>query len=76
MFFRKKSVHSSPSQEFDRNKMDPVIRSSICTGEKTAGFKNLETGRFEDIMLIRQEKDLQEFLDLYGISKEEIRTEY
>ena len=71
MFFRKKSVHSSPSQEFDRNKMVPVIRSSICTGEKTAGFKNLETGRFEDIML-----DLQEFLDLYGISKEEIRTEY
>ena len=56
--------------------MVPVIRSSICTGEKTAGFKNLETGRFEDIMLIRQEKDLQEFLDLYGISKEEIRTEY
>lgn len=76
MFFRKKSVHSFPSQEFDRNKMVPVIRSSICTGEKTAGFKNLETGRFEDIMLIRQEKDLQEFLDLYGISKEEIRTEY
>ncbi|HJC63018.1 MAG TPA: aspartate dehydrogenase [Candidatus Blautia merdavium] len=76
MFFRKKAVHSSPSQEFDRNKMVPVIRSSICTGEKTAGFKNLETGRFEDIMLIRQEKDLQEFLDLYGISKEEIRTEY
>lgn len=76
MFFRKKSVHSSPFQEFDRNKMVPVIRSSICTGEKTAGFKNLETGRFEDIMLIRQEKDLQEFLDLYGISKEEIRTEY
>lgn len=76
MFFRKKSVYSSPSQEFDRNKMVPVIRSSICTGEKTAGFKNLETGRFEDIMLIRQEKDLQEFLDLYGISKEEIRTEY
>ena len=76
MFFRKKSVHSSPSQEFDRNKMVPVIRSSICTGEKTAGFKNLETGRFEGIMLFRQEKDLQEFLDLYEVSKEEVRTEY
>ncbi len=76
MFFHKKSGRKKAVLKFDREKQIPVIRSSICTGEKTAGFKNLETGKFEDVMLIRQEKDMQEFLELYGISAEEIKTEY
>ena len=33
----------------------PVIRASICTGEKVAGFKDRTTGKFEDLMLIRNE---------------------
>ena len=52
----------------------PVVRSSICTGEKVAGFKDRETGRFRDVMLIRNDKELEEFKRMYGI--DEIKTEY
>ena len=54
----------------------PVIRSSICTGEKVAGFKNLTTGKFEDIMLIRDDHDLDEFLSLYGVDAGTITKEW
>ena len=39
----------------------PAIRVSICTGEQVAGFKNLSTGKFEEITLIRDRKDLEDF---------------
>ena len=53
-----------------------MIRASICTGEKVAGFKEAKTGRFEDLMVIREEKDLQTFLKRYGVKKEEIKKEW
>lgn len=49
---------------------EPVIRSSICTGEKVAGFKNRQSGVFEDIMLIRVPGDVAEFRKKYGIGEE------
>ena len=52
----------------------PVIRCSICTGEQVAGFKDVHTGKFTDIMLIRDEKDLEEFKAMYKIT--EIRKEF
>jgi len=51
-----------------------MIRSSICTGEKVAGFKNKEDGHFTEVMLIRSYEDELYFKELYGI--EEIKTEY
>ncbi len=45
----------------------PVIRCSICTGEKVAGFKNKTTGKIEEVMLIEDEFDLQKFRTRYGI---------
>ena len=53
----------------------PVLRRSICTGETTAGFRNKETGRFEEVMLIRSEKDVDDCMSEYGIS-EKPHTEY
>ena len=47
----------------------PVLHKSICTGETTAGFKDLNTGKYTDIMLIRNEKDLKEFMETYGIER-------
>ena len=87
MFFHKFSRHSSSEQKqkisaavyadtWDRTVKKPVIRSSICTGEKVAGFKNLSTGKFEDIMLIRDDADMKSFLKLYGVSPEEITKEW
>ena len=62
--------------EYDRENLKPVIRSSICTGEKVAGFQNVNTGKFEEVMLIRDNKDMDEFLTKYDISVAEIRKEW
>lgn len=71
-FFRKKEA---PTEDYDRENLRPVIRVSICTGEEVAGFRNLQTGKFTDIQLIRDRRDLQEFMDRYGL-KEEPPREY
>lgn len=59
---------------YDIENKRPVLRSSICTGEQVAGFKDVNTGHFEDIMLIRNSADLDEFMRMYGIT--EITKEY
>ena len=74
MFFLKKKEKQQSG--FDREKEIPVIRSSICTGEQVAGFKDKETGYFREIMCIRSEKDRAGFLEEYGISSEEIKKEW
>ena len=61
---------------YDRENQKPVIRSSICTGEKVAGFRDLNTGKFSEVMLIRDNKDMDEFLTKYDISVAEIRKEW
>ena len=62
--------------EYDKENQKPVIRSSICTGETVAGFRDLSTGKFTEIMLIRDNKDMDEFLTKYDISVAEIKTEW
>lgn len=63
-------------QTYDKENLRPVIRSSICTGEQVAGFRNLQTGKFSEVMLIRNGGDLQEFLDTYALSETEVGREY
>ena len=63
-------------KSYDRENKIPVIKASICNGEQVAGFKDLKTGHFEEIMLIRGEKDKSDFADQFGISLSEIRKEY
>ena len=60
---------------YDREHMKPVIRASICTGEEVAGFKDIRTGKIEEIMLIRSPEDLEKFKAIYEIA-EEIAKEY
>lgn len=60
----------------DKENLKPVIRASICNGEQVAGFKNIHTGRFSEVMLIRNDRDLKEFLKKYDISEEEMTKEY
>ena len=59
---------------FDPETQYAVIRSSICTGEKTAGFKNKTDGHFTEVMVIRDPDDIERFKKIYGIEK--IKTEY
>ena len=69
-------VKEKPVQSYDRDTLRPVIRESICTGEQTAGFQDVHTGKFSAVMLIRTNADLKEFCRSYGIRPEEITTEY
>ena len=59
---------------FDPEKQYAVIRSSICTGEKVAGFKNRDDAHFTEVMVIRTPDDLKRFKQIYKV--EEIKTEY
>lgn len=60
--------------QYNPDKMTAVIRRSICTGEKTAGFRDRKTGHFTDIMLIRNQQDECHFKEIFGI--EELETDY
>ncbi len=73
--FGKKAQKDSPGT-FDRENLKPVIRASICTGEQVAGFKDLRTGKFSEIMLIQSEADRKSFLSRYGISADELTKEW
>ncbi len=66
--FSKKSTQR-PAYDYNPEKEKPIIRASICNGEQVAGFKNLETGEFHEVMLIRDSNDLAEFKQVYGIEK-------
>ena len=52
-----------------------MIKASICNGEQVAGFRDIKTGRFEEIMLIRNPSDLESFRMEFGIEGE-IKKEY
>ena len=67
MFFKKRQ---QPKGSYDHENKKPIIRASICTGEQVAGFKDLHTGAFEEIMLIRNNDDLAAFKERYGIEGE------
>ena len=60
---------------YDKENKKPVIKSSICNGEQVAGFKDIHTGKIEEVMLINSMADLDKFKAMYGIN-EEIAKEY
>ena len=73
MFGKRKKQRIS---SYDKTGKTPVIRSSICTGEQVAGFKDQASGKFEELMLIRDRRDLSEFLLRYQVEESEIKEEY
>ena len=68
--FGRKNKSEKKSYSYDRENMIPAIRASICTGEQVAGFRDKNGGRFEEVMLIRNNADLIEFRERYGIDGE------
>lgn len=62
------AVHFDPETQY------AVIRSSICTGEKVAGFKNKTDGHFTEVMLIRSPADEKEFKETYRVDS--LKVEY
>ena len=65
MFGKKKN--NAPS--YDKATEIPALKSSICTGEQTAGFLNTETQKFRDVMLIKTPADLEVFKRTYGVDE-------
>ncbi len=55
--FRKK-----PKVQFDPNTQEPAILKSICTGEMTAGFVDKSTGKFQDLMSVKDEDEFKKIL--------------
>ncbi len=64
--FKKKTEKRS----YDKSRQKPVLKCSICTGEQVAGFQDIHTGSFEEVMLISGVADLECFRDQYGITEE------
>lgn len=62
--FRKKPIEK---KTYDKENLRPILKCSICNGEQVAGFKNVHTGKFEEVMFIRDEKDLNEFKEMYDL---------
>jgi len=71
-----KKKHQEISVNYDKEHQKPVIRASICNGEQVAGFRDDRTGKFTEVMLIRNEKDLRMFAEQYAIDIQEIKKEY
>ncbi len=69
--FRKKKTLKT----YDKDNKKPIIKASICNGEQVAGFKDIHTGKMEEVMLIKNQEDLNIFKEMYGIN-EEIENEY
>ena len=67
MLFSWLKQKKAPAEAYDRDLLEPAIRSSICTGEKVAGFREKETGRFREVCLIRTPDDLDAFRRRYGV---------
>lgn len=65
MFLKKKAEKKT----YDKENKKPVIKASICNGEQVAGFQDIHTGAFEEVMLIRNSEDLFRFKEEYGISE-------
>lgn len=73
MFWKRKRPNRI---SFDKTGKIPVIRSSICTGEQTAGFRDTASGKFEEVMLLRSDADLQEFLRRSGVDAADVKKEW
>lgn len=66
MFFKRRIEKKT----YDKSSKKPVIKASICNGEQVAGFKDIATGTFEEIMLIKNQDDLVAFKEIYDITEE------
>ena len=64
----------SETVPYGPEKQVPVLKCSICTGERIAGFKDIETGHITEVMVIRSDDDLRYFRKHYGIDT--LKEEY
>ncbi|MGN0460554.1 MAG: aspartate dehydrogenase [Ruminococcus sp.] len=66
--------HLKKTIPFDPKTQYAVIKISVCTGEKVAGFRNMAYGHFTEVMLVRNKEDEKRFLKIYNLEK--VNMEY
>ncbi len=71
MFLFKKNVKNNAKnvskKNYNKETQKPVLKCSICNGEQVAGFQDIHTGKFEEVMFIRNPADLADFREQYGV---------
>lgn len=72
MFFRKEKE----KKDFDRSLIDAAVLTGICSGEKTFGFIDKRTGKFNSVCLVRSQKELDEILEGYGLLEKDVKQIY
>ena len=55
--FKKKIV----TKTYDKENKKSVIKASICNGEQVAGFKDIHTGKIEEVMLIKNQESEKDY---------------
>ena len=71
--FGKDKKRTVPEISYDPETQEPVLKSSICTGERVAGFMDISTKKFHDVMLIRNDAELEMFCEACGIKTSDIK---
>ncbi|MBP5186244.1 MAG: hypothetical protein J6040_04230 [Clostridiales bacterium] len=61
---------------FDREKEEPVIKKSICTGGATVGFVDKTSGHYRDIRKVTTQVEIETFCEETGTDPKSIRTIY
>lgn len=61
--------HIAEQIPFDPSAQEAVIKCSVCTGEKIAGFRDRASGRFTEVMLLKSSEDEKRFLKTYNMDK-------
>ena len=74
--FGKKKEPEAPVTQFDPAEYEPVIRASICTGERVACMRERSTGKLQELMLIRTDEDLALFCRRYHVEQKTVKTIY
>ncbi len=73
----KKQKNREPEKSYDPAKQTPIVKCNTCNRDMVAGFRDAETGKFEEVMPVQSEYDLDEFRRMYGISRDvEIPKKY
>ena len=66
--------HLKDTIPYDEEKQYPVIRASICTGEKVAGFRDKTGNGFVEVMVIHNDYEKELFMKAYNL--EDVKNEY
>lgn len=64
----KKNPKNPTVIQFHPESHKAILKCSICTGEQVAGFKDINTGTFVEVMLIKDGKDLDKFMEIYDLA--------